>query len=86
MFIDRGARPLRFRSEERQRSGVEKLYLNSAPPNGIRIVFLARVYKHLTPNGVKTVVDNETFSALTFEFRYLEVFWSRPWPRCEICG
>jgi hypothetical protein len=36
---------------------VVKLYLNSAPPNGVGIEPYALVYKHLTPNGVKTVVD-----------------------------
>jgi len=55
MFIDEGARSLRLRSEERNRSGVVKLYLNSAPPNGVGTGCYAPAYIHLTPNGVKNV-------------------------------
>jgi hypothetical protein len=53
MFID-PEQSLRLRSEERNVSGVVKLNLNSAPPNGVGNGVLARAYKHLTPNGVKT--------------------------------
>jgi len=60
MFIDRGATP-RLRSEERNGSGVVSLYLNSAPPNGVGTGFYSPVYKHLTPNGVKTAVELRTF-------------------------
>ena len=35
MFIDRGAKTLRLRSEERNGSGAVKLWLNSAPSNGV---------------------------------------------------
>jgi hypothetical protein len=62
MFIDRGARPL-LRSEERNGSGVFKLYLNSTPPNGVGTGFYAPAYKHLTSNGVKTAVELGTFSS-----------------------
>jgi hypothetical protein len=57
MFIDRGARPLRLRSKERNGSGVVKLYLNSAPSNGVRTGDYARAYKHFTPNGVETSIE-----------------------------
>jgi len=53
MFIDQGARSLRLRSKERNGSGVVKLYLTSAPSNGVGIGAYDRAYKHLTPNGVK---------------------------------
>ena len=35
MFIDREAKPLRLRSKERNGSGAVKLYLNSAPSDGV---------------------------------------------------
>jgi hypothetical protein len=35
MFIDRGVRKLRIRSEERKVAGIVKPYLNSASPNGV---------------------------------------------------
>ncbi len=53
MFIVGGARLLRRRSEERKDSGVVKLYLNSASPNGVGTGILTPGYKHLTPRGVK---------------------------------
>ena len=49
MFIDQGSKTLRLRSEERNGSGVVKLYLNSAPPNGVSIGINDLIYKHLTP-------------------------------------
>jgi hypothetical protein len=61
MFIDRGATPLRLRSEERNVSGVVKLYLNSAPPNGAGTGFYSPAYKHRTPNGVKIAVELSLF-------------------------
>ena len=49
MFIDRGAKILRLRSEERKVSGVVRLNLKAAPPNGVAAEFCAPAYKHLTP-------------------------------------
>ena len=40
MFIDQVARHLRLRSEERTGSGVVRLYLDSAPQNGVGIFVL----------------------------------------------
>ncbi len=49
MFIDQRSNPHPLRSEERNGSGVVKLYLNSAPPNGVGTGFYVLAYKHLTP-------------------------------------
>ena len=44
-----------LRSEERKVSGVVKFYLNSAPLNGVEGRYCCcSIYKHVTPNGVKT--------------------------------
>ena len=37
--------------------GVMKLYLNSAPPNGVGPGLLTTAYKHLTPGEVKTAIE-----------------------------
>ena len=49
MFIESRSKTLQLRSEERTGSGVVKLYLNSAPPNGVGTGVYDLVYKHLTP-------------------------------------
>ena len=61
MFIESRSKTLRLRSEERNSSGVVKLYLNSAPPNGVGTGMETPTYKHLTPTGVKTVPGPITY-------------------------
>ncbi len=89
MFIDRGARSLRLRSKEQNGSGMVKLYLNSAPSNGVGTGSYAPVYIHLTPNGVKTAVEPRTFETRGgLSSASLSAFWLRPKPHClfHLCG
>ena len=57
MFIDRGARP----SGSVRRSGIQVERNDSRTITLLRtelvVGFYAQVYKHLTPNGVKTAVE-----------------------------
>jgi len=66
MFIDRGAIPLPvpFGGAARFWRGETLLECRSSERNSHNV--LARVYKHLTSNGVETVVERP-FGSLTFE-------------------
>ena len=58
MFIDRAAKPLRLRSEERNDPGVVNLQLDSAPERSWYTRF-AQPYKYRTPNGVEAELSSE---------------------------
>jgi hypothetical protein len=70
MFIDRGAKTPPASFEGAEWFWMVKLYLSSAPSNGVGDGSLAPLYKHRTPNGVRNEFELRLNAFVTQYFKH----------------